>query len=178
MSTKWTFVHVASCSGSHMSYVSPSLIPHDIILADIRAVLYLDDLERDAAGVFELVLRCLRDEYGLALVEHGPLLAARDLGGAAAVPLRFLRLLQQKVFKDAINFRTGHEFNMMRPFSILLAILLQAFCALYRLLITPFQCLNESLLLPLLVAWDIPFQFVHDLSRLRIVACCISEMAD
>ena len=61
----------------------PSLIPHDIILANIGAVLYLDDLERDAAGVFELVLRCLRDEYGLALVEHGPLLAARDLGGAA-----------------------------------------------------------------------------------------------
>ena len=54
MSTKWTFVHVASCSGSHMSYMSPSLIPHDIILADIGAVLYLDDLERDAAGVFEL----------------------------------------------------------------------------------------------------------------------------
>ena len=83
MSTKWTFVHVASCSGSHMSYVSPSLIPHNIILTDIRAILDLDDLERDAAGVFELVLRCLRDEYGLALVEHGPLLTARDLGGAA-----------------------------------------------------------------------------------------------
>ncbi len=61
----------------------PSLIPHDIILADIGAVLYLDDLERDAAGVSELVLRRLRDEDGLALVEHGPLLTARDLGGAA-----------------------------------------------------------------------------------------------
>ena len=61
----------------------PSLIPHDIILADIRAVLYLDDLERDAAGVSELVLRRLGDEYGLALVEHGPLLAARDLRRAA-----------------------------------------------------------------------------------------------
>ena len=90
-------------------HTRPSLIPHDIILANIGAVLYLDDLERDAAGVSELVLRCLRDEYGLALVEHGSLLAARDLGGAAAVPLRFLRLLQQKVFKDAINFRTGHD---------------------------------------------------------------------
>ena len=63
--------------------LAPSLIPHDIILADIRAVLDLDDLERDAAGFFELVLRRLRDEYGLALVEHGPLLAARDLGRAA-----------------------------------------------------------------------------------------------
>ena len=101
MSTKWTFVHVASCSGSHMSYMSPSLIPHDIILADIRAVLDLDDLERDAAGVSELVLRCLRDEYGLALVEHDPLLAARDLRRAAAVPLRFLRLLQQKIWVNA-----------------------------------------------------------------------------
>ena len=30
----------------------PSLIPHDIILADIGAVLYLDDLERDEAGGF------------------------------------------------------------------------------------------------------------------------------
>ena len=63
--------------------LAPSLIPHDIILADIRAVLYLDDLERDAAGVFELVLRRLGDEDRLALVEHGPLLAARDLGRAA-----------------------------------------------------------------------------------------------
>ena len=70
MSTKWTFVHVASCSGSHMSYMSPSLIPHDIILTDIRAILDLDDLERDAAGVFELVLCRLGDEDGLALVEH------------------------------------------------------------------------------------------------------------
>ena len=63
--------------------LAPSLIPHDIILADIRAVLYLDDLERDASGVFELVLCRLGDEDGLALVEHRFLLAARDLGRAA-----------------------------------------------------------------------------------------------
>ena len=61
----------------------PSLIPYDIILADIRAVLDLDDLERDTAGVFELMLCRLGNEDGLALVEHGALLAARDLSGAA-----------------------------------------------------------------------------------------------
>ena len=43
-------------------HLPSSLIPHDIILTDIRAILALDDLERDAAGGSELVLRRLGDE--------------------------------------------------------------------------------------------------------------------
>ena len=117
MSTKWTFVHVASCSGSHMSYMSPSLIPHDIILADIRAVLDLDDLERDAAGVFELVLCRLGDEDRLALVEHGPLLAARDLGRAAQND-PVLRAMVVHLHRDGL---AGEDADLLHPVADALA---------------------------------------------------------
>ena len=97
--------------------LAPSLIPHDIILADIRAVLYLDDLERDAAGVFELVLRCLRDEYGLALVEHGSLLAARDLGGAAQDD-PVLRAVVVHLHRDGL---AGQDADFLHPIANALA---------------------------------------------------------
>ena len=58
-------------------------VPLDVVFADVDAVLDFDEFQGDAAGVGDLVEDGLRDEDGLAFVEHDGFLALRDAGGAA-----------------------------------------------------------------------------------------------
>src|SRR5215469_16871268 len=55
---------------------------HDVVLAEIRARLHLDDLEHYGAGVLDTVLHADRDVGGLVLLEEELFLAARDARGA------------------------------------------------------------------------------------------------
>src|SRR5215472_4966905 len=51
---------------------------HDVVLAQVRAGLHLDDLERDHARVLDPVLHAYRDVGRLVLFEEKYLLTARD----------------------------------------------------------------------------------------------------
>src|SRR5215472_4448134 len=51
---------------------------HDVILTEVGARLYFDDLERRGAGILDAVLDAQRDEGRLVLLEHEHLIPARD----------------------------------------------------------------------------------------------------
>src|SRR5687768_8566564 len=55
---------------------------HDVVLAEIRAGLHLDDVQRDLAGILDAVLRAERNVGRLILLEQERLLAARDARSA------------------------------------------------------------------------------------------------
>src|SRR5579884_3365629 len=54
------------------------LEPHDVVLAEVRARLHLDDVQRDLAGILDAVTDADRDVRRLILLEQEDLIAAGD----------------------------------------------------------------------------------------------------